>query len=91
MSFQPSTTSDLRRVLCQRMCQVVYSGEAELKAWFAGELDRFPFERRSDDQLIALARQMLDDAAVDDIVSRNSAFRYATTAAAPLLGERTTL
>ena len=55
-----STTSELRRGLCQAICSAAYVGTPKEKRDLAEQLDALPFESMSDTALLAMARTWVD-------------------------------
>lgn len=74
------TTSDMRRALCAAIVGAALdrarSDHAAVSAWLQSELDVLPFERRGDNGLVAMGRQVLAPATVDRILATQSADRY---------------
>lgn len=75
-----TTTSDMRVALCEAICLAVMNhGDHADKTKLGRDLDALPFERRTDDALVDMAREWVDAGTVDRIVERKSRNRYECT------------
>lgn len=94
-TYTPSrdlTTSDLRRALCQVICEHVFGADSKVKARLERELTQCGFEHRDDQALADMAADFgVSAERVMALASRYSMFRYPLTAAGPLAGFRATL
>lgn len=74
--YGPETTSDMRQALCAAVCAAAQHGGRDTKVRLAAALV-VPFEAMTDDALVEMAFQFVDEDAVQRIVDERSHDRVA--------------